>query len=176
MKSKVGYVQIVAVILLLFVSLRLLAEGAFEVYPFLHNINLIFHEAGHPIFSIFGRFMGSIGGMLGQLLIPLIFFAYFLREGKMFSAYFMSWWFGENFLDLAPYIADAQIKVLPILGGEGGHDFAYILGKMDMLHYDLFFGRVFSVTGAIIMAVSIVYMLTTALGTIESERNIINKS
>ncbi|MEQ1626984.1 MAG: zinc ribbon domain-containing protein, partial [Nitrospira sp.] len=39
---------------------------------FLHLINLPFHEAGHLIFSPFGRFMMILGGSLGQVLMPLI--------------------------------------------------------------------------------------------------------
>jgi len=39
---------------------------------FMHNINLVFHEAGHVIFRIFGNFMMILGGSLAQLLMPLI--------------------------------------------------------------------------------------------------------
>jgi hypothetical protein len=39
---------------------------------FLHRVNLPFHEAGHIIFRPFGAFITSLGGTLGQLLMPLI--------------------------------------------------------------------------------------------------------
>src|SRR6266571_3511898 len=39
---------------------------------FMHLINLPFHEAGHLIFSPFGRFLTVLGGSLGQLFMPLI--------------------------------------------------------------------------------------------------------
>ena len=75
---------------------------------FWHLVNLPFHEAGHLIFRIFGRLMCSLGGTLGQLLIPLICLAVFLLKTRdTFAASFALWWFGENFLDLAPYINDA---------------------------------------------------------------------
>jgi hypothetical protein len=38
---------------------------------FFHLVNLPFHEAGHLFFQLFGRWMTSLGGTLGQLLIPL---------------------------------------------------------------------------------------------------------
>ena len=39
---------------------------------FLHMINLPFHEAGHILFSPFGRFMTILGGSLMQLLVPAV--------------------------------------------------------------------------------------------------------
>ncbi|MFI3185789.1 MAG: zinc ribbon domain-containing protein, partial [Methylococcaceae bacterium] len=39
---------------------------------FLHLVNLPFHEAGHIIFRPFGAFITSLGGTLGQLLMPTI--------------------------------------------------------------------------------------------------------
>ena len=39
---------------------------------FLHNANLPFHEAGHILFRPFGPYMASLGGTLGQLLMPAI--------------------------------------------------------------------------------------------------------
>jgi hypothetical protein len=38
----------------------------------IHGPNLIFHEAGHVIFSPFGEFIMILGGSLGQILMPLI--------------------------------------------------------------------------------------------------------
>jgi len=39
---------------------------------FLHLINLPFHEAGHIVFRPFGAVITSLGGSLGQLLMPLV--------------------------------------------------------------------------------------------------------
>ena len=46
----------------------------------LHLTNLVFHEAGHVIFALFGRFMGVLGGSLLQVLVPLVAAAAFLRQ------------------------------------------------------------------------------------------------
>ena len=110
---------------------------------FLHNINLIFHEAGHILFMVFGnRFMTVLGGSVMQCLIPLIVMIYFLRQKKKFSASIMCWWLGQNFVDLAPYIYDAHDQVIILLGGYTGkdmpgyHDWNYLLTAMNLLsHY-----------------------------------------
>ncbi|UWN50765.1 hypothetical protein ASALC70_02988 [Alcanivorax sp. ALC70] len=68
----------------------------------LHNVNLPFHEAGHVVFGVFGRFIGSLGGTLGQLLIPVICGIALLRRPDTFGAAVCLWWFGQNFLDIAP--------------------------------------------------------------------------
>ena len=106
---------------------------------FLHNINLIFHEAGHWIFSFFGRFILVFGGTLMQCLIPFIVMVQFVRQKDNFEASVGLWWFGENFLDVAPYIYDAWDKKLPLLGGGTGqdrpdtHDWYYLLRATNSL-------------------------------------------
>ena len=40
-------------------------------HSFMHTINLMFQEAGHPIFGLLGNFMGYLGGSLMQVLMPL---------------------------------------------------------------------------------------------------------
>ena len=110
---------------------------------FLHNINLIFHEAGHVLFLITGnRFLVMLGGSLMQCLVPFIVMIYFLRRRQNFSASIMFWWFGQNFVDLAPYIYDAHDQAIILLGGKtgrdspGSHDWNYILTAMGLLpHY-----------------------------------------
>jgi hypothetical protein len=47
-----------------------------------HLINLPFHEAGHIIFRPLGRLMTSLGGSLGQLLIPFMCLVTFLIKTR----------------------------------------------------------------------------------------------
>ena len=81
--------------------------GAGVMDSVLHLPNLIFHEAGHVLFSPFGRFMTVLGGSLFQVLVPVTCAVAFLRQKDAFAAAVCTWWAGQNFLDLAPYIADA---------------------------------------------------------------------
>lgn len=111
---------------------------------FMHAINLPFHEAGHVVFGVFGEFIGSLGGTLGQLLIPIICGIALLRtSGDTFGASLCTAWFGQNWLDIAPYMADARAGELLLLGGNYGqsspygfHDWEFILGETGLLAYD----------------------------------------
>jgi hypothetical protein len=111
---------------------------------FIHLINLPFHEAGHIVFSPFGKFITTLGGTLGQLLVPMICgVALLWKSADPFGASICLWWFGENFVDIAPYINDARAGVLPLIGGNTGrtapygfHDWEYLLNETGLLRYD----------------------------------------
>lgn len=111
---------------------------------FWHMVNLPFHEAGHILFRPFGAWITSLGGSLGQLLMPLVCLVVFLAKTRdPFAASVALWWFGQNFIDIAPYIADARAGVMPLLGGNTGqtspygfHDWEFILGEIGMSRYD----------------------------------------
>jgi len=118
--------RVAVFLLLLFYFVKYLftsLEMAYDVMSFMHLINLPFHEAGHIIFSPFGRFIMFLGGTLGQLLIPLICtVALLLSYGQNFGAAMSLWWFAQNFLDVAPYINDARALNLILLGGVTGKE------------------------------------------------------
>jgi hypothetical protein len=111
---------------------------------FLHNINLVFHEAGHVLFRPFGRSMMFLGGSLFQVLLPLLLMLAFLVKNKDgFAASVCLWWAGQSLMDVAPYIADARALRLPLLGGGTGadapgmHDWANLLRPRGWLQYDI---------------------------------------
>ena len=68
----------------MYYSLRFFSFGinTAVMNAFLHGPNLIFHEAGHIIFSPFGEFMMILGGSLGQCLMPMIVIYTFLFKEK----------------------------------------------------------------------------------------------
>jgi hypothetical protein len=124
---------------------------------YLHLPNLVFHEAGHLIFLPLGSFMNVLGGSLMQLLVPAIFAVAFLRQDNMFAAAVCTWWLGQNFVDLAPYIADARRLQLVLLGGftgaeVEGHDWEYLLTALGWLHYDLALGWAALFAGIVVMS------------------------
>jgi hypothetical protein len=132
---------------------------------FLHLINLPFHEAGHVIFRPFGQFITSLGGTLGQLLMPLICMGTLLLKTRdPFGASVALWWFGENFLDIAPYMNDARAGDLPLLGGNFGHsspygfhDWEYLLTEANIIEYDHILARIVFVIGTIIILISLLW-------------------
>jgi hypothetical protein len=108
-----------------------------------HYVNLPFHEAGHIFFRLFGEFLTVLGGSLFQLIMPMICIVVLLLKTRdPFGASVTLWWFGENFIDMAPYINDARSLELMLLGGVTGkerpgfHDWENILGTLGMLPYD----------------------------------------
>lgn len=115
--------------------------GAAAMDSVLHLPNLVFHEAGHVLFSLFGRFATVLGGSLLQCLVPLVLAGAFLRQREPFGAVVCTWWAGQNLLDLAPYIADARSLQLVLLGGRTGaevegHDWEFLLTELGWLHLD----------------------------------------
>jgi hypothetical protein len=138
---------------------------------FLHLPDLIFHEAGHILFSPFGTFMMTLGGSLTQVLVPIVCAVAFLRtNGDVFGAIVMGWWTGQNLLDVAIYINDARDLQLTLLGGGTGaevegHDWERLLTMMNALHLDHRLGHIVQVAGAILMIGCLIYGFTVVLNT-----------
>jgi hypothetical protein len=106
----------------------------------LDDVNLAIHETGHLVFRPFGEWATVAGGTLFQLLVPLVFAAYFWRQGDRHAATVPLWWAGQNCFGIARYIADARAQELPLVGG-GEHDWTWMLYELDVLHRDLEIGR-----------------------------------
>ena len=158
------------VLLLFFIiwSIRLInsaVENDYLVYSFLNNVNLPFHEAGHIIFAPFGSFIASLGGTLGQILMPIICcLVLLIKTRDPFGASITFWWLGENFLDIAPYINDSRAGVLPLIGGNFGHsspygfhDWEYLLNETGLLQYDHSIAKLSFFTGCVIMLISLIW-------------------
>lgn len=124
---------------------------------FLHNINLPFHEFGHVLFSPFGRFMAILGGSLFQIMMPLIaMFSFSLQMRDNFAAAIMLWWTGQNFIDVAPYIADAEYRALPlILGmGEEAHDWGNLLTMLNRVESAQTYANISFAIGCLVILLS----------------------
>jgi hypothetical protein len=111
--------------------------GAFyrPVFGYLSGADLLFHEAGHLLFSPFGEEVSIWGGTLTQILIPSGIMTAFLWTRRPYSASVMGCWAGQNLFSISDYIKDARAQVLPYVGGEI-HDWAYILGRFRLLEKD----------------------------------------
>jgi len=132
---------------------------------YLHLVNLPFHEFGHILFRPFGQWIASLGGTLGQLLMPAICCGVLLVQTRdPFGASAALWWFGENFLDIAPYINDARAGALPLLGGNFGHsspygfhDWEYLLGETGLLHLDHGLAQTSRLLGVLLMVLALTW-------------------
>jgi hypothetical protein len=131
---------------------------------FLHRANLPFHEFGHVLFRPFGEWLMFLGGSLFQCLLPLLLAGYFVfGQRQPFSASVCLWWAGQNFIDVAPYIADARMMALPLTGEwsdeivnvrEFRHDWHNILGPLGLLDQDHALARASKGIGVALMLVS----------------------
>ena len=119
----------------------------------LDGANLIFHEAGHVLFLVFGEFLQVLGGSLTQVLIPAACAVYFVLRRQPAASSAALFWTGESLTNVAIYVADARRLALPLLGGDGGiHDWNYLLGRLGLLNQADLLGRlVFTAGSAIIL-------------------------
>jgi hypothetical protein len=140
-------------------------EKNYASESFMHLINLPFHEAGHIFFRPFGSFMASLGGTLGQFIMPFIcFIVLLLKTRDTFGSSVTLWWFGQNFFDIAPYINDARALKLPLLGGNVGHsspygfhDWEYLLKESGLIQHDHFIANLFLTIGTVVLLTSFVW-------------------
>ena len=159
--KKWGRIGLVAALAIWTVSFARTPLGPDVNQSFLHLPNLVFHEAGHIIFSPFGRFITVLGGSLMQCLIPIVAAIAFIKQEQPFSAAIMGWWAGQNLVDLAPYIADARALRMVLLGGRTGaevegHDWEYIRTQLHITHFDHGIGMTAYALGILVMLGSLV--------------------
>jgi hypothetical protein len=127
---------------------------------FLHGPLLIFHEAGHVIFRLFGEWIGVLGGTLAQLLMPaLIVVAFLWKNRDPFGAALGLWLLGVSLLDVAPYMYDALQPQLTLLNGsvgeEGGHDWIYLFESMGLRPRAQFIGAATHKLGALVLLLAL---------------------
>jgi hypothetical protein len=147
---------------LLILGVLVLARGltpaAGGLLAFVHLVDLVFHEAGHVIFGIFGRFLGILGGSLNQVLIPAICTGYFVWHRQPAAAAVMLFWVGESVTDVAIYVADGRDMALPLLAEGLIHDWNWILSELSLRNQARPIGVGVFVLGVVLMASSIVWL------------------
>jgi hypothetical protein len=115
--------------------------------PLLDGVNLLFHEAGHPLFGILGwETLTILGGTLMQLVVPLLVAGSFWLRRDAYGTAVAGVWGCENLLNIAHYVADARAQVLPLVGG-GEHDWADLLGRWGCLDHDQGIGQLIRAAG-----------------------------
>ncbi len=127
---------------------------------FLHGPLLVFHEAGHVLFMLFGEFLTIAGGTLMQLIVPAVLCgALLVKNRDPFGGAIGLWLLGVSLLDVAPYAYDALHPQLTLLGGhtgeEGGHDWIYLLSKLGLLQRSQGIGWLIHKLGAAVVLLSI---------------------
>src|SRR6202167_152950 len=120
-------------------------------YLFIDNANLVVHEGGHNLFGWFGRTLCLWGGTLLQWLVPLLLAVYFFTQRQTSGFVFCLFFFFENWLYTATYMADARAMVLPLVTtGDpefAEHDFHAIFSSLGVLDYDTKIGMAVRLLG-----------------------------
>lgn len=108
-----------------------------------HLLLLYIHEAGHLIFSLFGRTMYILGGSLNQVLVPAVWYIVAKREGSPLShvAVVIT---GISLVDVSVYVKDAGMLLLPLIGGlsKSHHDWATLFNEWGLIEYAYFTGEI----------------------------------
>lgn len=127
-----------------------------DTYRWLDLVNLVFHEAGHAVFGLFGEFLGVLGGTLMQILIPAIATGHFVLYGQRWSGMVTLFWVSQSLFSVSVYVKDARSQALPLLGGDDAiHDWNWLLGRLGLLSWDQAIGGVIYTMGLLVLAVSI---------------------
>ena len=126
-------------------------------WHFIDSVNLTIHEAGHPLLSVFGEFLGILGGSLSQMLIPFLFAGYFFLRQEHFSGAIVLMWLAQSLSNVSVYAGDAVNMELPLLGGDGViHDWNYLLSALDLLsHTSLIAHTIYTVSIGIFVVATV---------------------
>ncbi|HNC70121.1 MAG TPA: hypothetical protein PKZ77_06520, partial [Pseudomonadales bacterium] len=80
------------------------------------------------------------------------------RQRDNFAAAVTLWWCGQNFVDLSPYIRDAEYRVLPLTGGgEENHDWGNLLERLDAIGSCHILARSSFMIGALLMLLALLW-------------------
>lgn len=113
-----------------------------------HLMLLYIHEAGHLLFSFFGRTMTILGGSLNQLLAPTAWYIVAKREHSRLANVALVFT-GVSLMDVSLYVKDAGMLVLPLIGGlsKSHHDWATLLNENGLIEYGAAMGESMYWTG-----------------------------
>jgi len=140
------------------------------VFGFINGINLAFHEGGHAIFGVLRiPFVTVLGGTLMQLALPAAAFFHFYSRKPNFAGALMLLWFGQNFLGIGNYMQDAMVQQLPLIG-DGTHDWTYLFDALGITRFCVGIGGFTKFAGWVIMAISMVWIITAGISKIQEER------
>lgn len=111
-----------------------------EMPHLVDNAFMQIHAGGHTLLRVFGLTAAIAGGTLLQLFVPFALGFYFIRQRQSLYVALCLFFFFEQFLPIARYMADAQAQQLPwmSIGRYESliHDWNYLFTQLGILSYD----------------------------------------
>ena len=136
-------------------------------FLFVDSANLVVHEGGHLLFGWLGPTLGLWGGTILQWLVPLLLAAYFYTQRQTAAFVFCAFFFFENWLYTATYMADARAMDLPLVTvGDPDfveHDWHAIFSSLGVLQQDTTIAAVVRLLGWCGMLGMVVWMTRQSL-------------
>ena len=167
---------VLAAWLAFYVGFLIYAFSASGGYLFIDSANLVVHEGGHNLFSWFGPTLCLWGGTLLQWLAPFLLALYFFTQRQTTGFVFCLFFFFENWLYTATYMADARAQVLPLVTtGDPDfveHDFHTIFSSLGVLDYDTKIAAVVRLLGWCGMIATVAWLASRARNSLASSASL----
>jgi hypothetical protein len=129
------------------------------------------HEGGHLLFRWAGEFVSVAGGTFLQLFVPFALAVYFFFRRQSQGVAFCLFFFFEQFLPIATYMADARAQDLPLttVGDSDDviHDWNYMLGKFGLLPRDIEFASAVRFIGWLGMIAVAIWLIWRGLNDVK---------
>jgi hypothetical protein len=120
------------------------------------------HEGGHLLFGYFGHTLMVAGGTILQLGVPALLALYFVVQRQLTGVAFCAFFFFENFLNVATYMADSRrMELQYVTVGDpdlAEHDWATLFTQMGVLEYDTKIATVVRLIGWLGMIAVVVWL------------------
>lgn len=135
------------------------------------------HEGGHLLFRMCGEFISVAGGTFLQFFAPAALALWFIFHRQIQGTAFCAFFFFEQCLPTARYMADARAQELPLLTvGDADyviHDWNYLFGHLGVLDHDIQIATLVRMIGWIGMIGTLVWLVWRSLraGTAPSSSN-----
>jgi hypothetical protein len=138
-------------------------------FLFVDSANRVVQVGGHLRFGWLGQTLGIWGGTILQWVVPLALAGYFFFGRQLAGTAFCLFFFFENWLYTATYMADARTMRLPLVTvGDpdlAEHDWHTIFSSLGVLQYDTTIAGVIRVLGWCGMVGVVVWFAWRAHGT-----------
>jgi hypothetical protein len=145
------------------------ARGSGLVLALMNGVFVPIHEGGHLFFSYFGQFINVAGGTLMQVGVPFALAVYFASVREVQGTAFCAFFFFQQFLPIATYMADARTQILPLITvGDSDfviHDWNYLFGRLGCLNYDTYIAQFVRIIGWMGMVGTVGWMIWQSLQT-----------